>query len=838
MKKNTALLGIFALGFSAAAQVTQIDEVNVTASSETELPVYHASAPRTTDVVHMDLKVSFDWDNSYLNGDATLTLTPHFYDLDTFVLDAQGMDIAKVERVGEGRSASLNYEYDGRKLRIAMGRTLSRRDTVKVRIVYTSKPNELEVEGGGAISEAKGLYFINPTNEEGGWMRQVWTQGEPTSNSAWFPTVDEPNERMTHEIAITVPSTYKTLSNGRLEFKTNNRDGSRTDFYLMDLPHAPYLVMMAVGEYAMASEEWRGIPVNYFVEPEYADVAKEVYPNTVEMLDFFSDKLGVEYPWQKYDQVTTREYVSGAMENTTGVIFGDFMYGDSLSWADGDGEDVVAHEMFHHWFGDYVTCESWANLPLNESFATYGEILWKEHKYGRDAAEWHAYNDLRGYMREFSFGKSEDMIRYDYSSVLSMFDGHSYAKGGRILHMLRRIIGDEAFFEGLRVYLEDNAYTAVEIHNLRLAFEKVTGLDLNWFFNQWFLAKGHPQLQIEHRFDRDAGQYILTVSQNQDLNEMPLYRLPVRVEVHTSLGVKDYEITVQRQREEFRFDVVAKPFLVHFDADQYLLAEIDDQKPDEFLLHQLANGDHILDRYEAIQALRNSTVIKLGTILNIGMRDKFAPIRNMSLNLVEELDDEWRGKVKASVEKLLADEEPSIRASAYRVWRNVYDEGDAEFYANATRTEISYGVRNAAFDGWWAKDSEAAYNYAKENVLKVRGSFRGALIRALLNDTEKTTPDDVIQLLQTAGPEVQSTLHLWLGNYLLDVNESDANRVLEEARNIHSYHESAKGYFGYGLRIAQSGIDRRMQNPELSSEDEEALNVRQTRLDALRASEQ
>ena len=301
-------------------------------------------------------------------------------------------------------------------------------------------------------------------------------------------------------------------------FQTENEYGTRTDYWKQNLPHAPYLFMMAVGEFAIAKDEWRGKPVHYYVEKKYADVAKEIYPNTVEMLEFFSTKLGYDYPWDKYHQVVVRDYVSGAMENTGAVIFGDFIQGNKRFLIDNAGEDIVAHEMFHHWFGDLVTCESWSNLPLNESFATYGEYLWNEHKYGKDQADLHIDQDLSVYLGQSRINK-ETLIRFNYDNRMEMFDAHSYQKGGRVLHMLRNYIGDDAFFAGLNLYLKDNEFQTVEIHNLRLAFEEVTGEDLNWFFNQWFLSAGHQIIEVEKNFA--DGKLAVTIQQTQDGPDVP-----------------------------------------------------------------------------------------------------------------------------------------------------------------------------------------------------------------------------------------------------------------------------------------------------------------------------
>ena len=201
---------------------------------------------------------------------------------------------------------------------------------------------------------------------------------------------------------ITVEDRFKTLSNGLLENSTKNADGTRTDYWVMNKPHAPYLFMMAIGEFAVVKDDWNGMLLEYYVEPAYEKDAKMIFNYTDEMLTFFSDRLGVKYPWPKYAQVVVRDYVSGAMENTTGVIFGDFVQQTTRELIDGHkgNERIVAHELIHHWFGDLVTCESWSNLPLNEAFANYGEYLWFEHKYGKDAADLHRYQETQGYFAQ------------------------------------------------------------------------------------------------------------------------------------------------------------------------------------------------------------------------------------------------------------------------------------------------------------------------------------------------------------------------------------------------------------------------------------------------------
>jgi aminopeptidase N len=428
--------------------------------SESEPKEYRASYTRSIDIIHTKLEVSFNWEKQYLFGKATITLKPYFYPIKEITLDAKGFDIKEVAMVNahsmQTEKKELPFTYDKTKLTISLDKEYTRNDTLKIFIDYVAMPNERETKSGNAITSDKGLYFINPLGKEKNKPTQIWTQGEPESNSCWFPTVDKPNERMTQEIFITLDSAHKnfvTLSNGLLISSKKNSDSSRTDYWKQSLPAAPYLTMMAIGDFTIVKDKWRNIDVNYYVEHDYAKYAKNIFGNTPEMLEFFSNKLGTPYPWEKFSQIVVRDYVSGAMENTTAVLHGEFMNQTDRELLDHNNEDVISHELFHHWFGDYVTCESWANLTLNEGFATYGEYLWKEYKYGRDEADAHAYNSMQRYLSSTK-KNPKHLIRYYYNDPDDVFDAHSYNKGGAVLHMLRNYVGDDAFFTALKLYLQ------------------------------------------------------------------------------------------------------------------------------------------------------------------------------------------------------------------------------------------------------------------------------------------------------------------------------------------------------------------------------------------------
>ena len=450
---------------------------------DSALAIYRATAPHINDLVDTRLDVKFDYSKSYLYGKAWIKLKPHFYPTDSLTLDAKGMDIHEVSLM-KGKSRSpLKYNYDGSTLNIHLNRTYVSKENYTVYIDYTSKPNELKEKGSAAITDAKGLYFINPLGKEQNKPTQVWTQGETESNSAWFPTIDKPDQKCTEEISLTVPSKYVTLSNGKLIAKKNNADGTRTDTWKMDHPNAPYLFFMGVGDYAVIKDSYKGKEVSYYVEKEYAPVARRIFGLTPEMIAFYSRVLGVDFPWTKYSQMTARDYVSGAMENTTATLHTDALQQDARQLTDGNKyEDYIAHELFHQWFGDLVTTESWSNLTVNESFANFSETLWAEHKHGKDAGDATNFHDMEKYLADPS-NPSKNLVRFHYQDREDMFDMVTYSKGGRILNMLRNYVGDSAFFKSLNLYLTRHKYGNAEAQDLRLAFEEVTGQDLNWYWN-------------------------------------------------------------------------------------------------------------------------------------------------------------------------------------------------------------------------------------------------------------------------------------------------------------------------------------------------------------------
>lgn len=786
-----------------------------------ERPVYNESKTKIFDLIHTKLDVRFNWEKAHMYGKAELTLSPHFYSQNELVLNARGMDINKVELIGLGEDSlptqtELKYDYDSLLITIELGKIYSKNDSLKIFIDYTSKPNELTEGGSDAIRSDKGLYFINEKGEDKDKPQQIWTQGETESNSAWFPTLDSPNQKSTEEIAITVDEKYKTLSNGILSYSEINGDGTRTDFWEMNMPHAPYLFMMAIGDFALVKDTWRDIEVNYYVEHKYEEYAKDIFGLTPEMLEFFSNKLGVDYPWQKYSQVIVRDYVSGAMENTSAVIFGEFAHQTKREMIDGSaGEDVISHELFHHWFGDLVTCESWANLPLNESFATYGEILWREYKYGDDKAAEGLQSDLNSYLQRSKHGDLKDVVRFDYAKREDMFDGHSYQKGGRILHMLRNYIGDDAFFASLKLYLESNKCTDVEMHQFRLACEKVTGEDLNWFFNQWFYASGHPELNIDYSYNDSLKTQTITVKQMQKLDKIPLYYIPLNIDIYVGGEIETKEVIIDKVLNTFTFEVSSKPDLVNFDADKMLLCEkVDNHESIEEWSFMYHNAPRYLDRYEAIkEASKSGDDIATKTILH-ALSDKYSYLRRTSIRGIKKAANKNKEEIKSKLLDLAKnDNDSKVRGDAIAALATYFkDDENAKAVMINGISEESYYVIGKSLSSLSKVSYEDAMKFAKslendsnsriknsvcaiyaehggeeqnaffiKTAVNMDGFSKYSFItnygKYLKNQSNKTIKESLFILKDVAKNEDAWWMRMTGVNVILDLEEMYANRI-------------------------------------------------------------
>lgn len=674
---------------------------------------YRPERPRKSDILYTRLDVAFDWEKQQVPASAVLMFKPHFYPQNILELDAKGFDIkgiALMDTVGDYGSLSteeiqgkvkkkLEYTYDKRKLLIKLDQSYTRKDTVFVKIDYIARPNDVPRDKPGDSASDKGLYFINADGMDEGKPKQIWTQGETEGSSCWFPTIDAPNQKFTQDIYITVDSTYKTLSNGLLVAQNEGKNGLRTDHWKQTLPHAPYLTMLAVGDFVVAKDMMpNGLELSYYVEPKYGQDAHAIFGRTPEMMGFFANVFGIEYPWEKYAQIAVRDFVAGAMENTTATVHEEGVQNDARSLVDGNSDAVIAHELAHHWFGDYVTAEEWGQLPLNESFANYSEYLWSEYNNGKYEADWQNLQEMKAYLAE-SETKQVPMIRYFYKDRENMFDSHSYAKGGRILHMLRNYVGDDAFFASLQQYLKSHAFGTAEIDDLRMSFEKVTGEDLNWFFDQWFHKPGHPNIKIQQEYAAATGKVLLKLKQTQDTLATTVYRLPLKVDVWVNGKKSQYNVLVDKVNQTLEFPAAKKPDLVVFDAEAQLLGVVEHEKNRREMEFQYTHSDRFLHKYEALASLEGNLTDTLArAILVKAMTDPFWKFRQMAISNFSEYD----GDGFADIEKVIQsaarqDAHPQVRSEAMITLASFGDNNSDSIFREAL-SDSSYQVVSVAIE--------------------------------------------------------------------------------------------------------------------------------------------
>ncbi len=730
--------------------------------------IYRAEATKINDLVHTKLDVKFDYAKSYMYGKEWLTAHPHFYPTDSLTLDAKGMNINQVALFVNGKTTPLKYTYDSMFLRITLNKTYKANENYTIYIDYVAKPDEWKEGGSAAISGAKGLYFINPRGEDKDKPTEIWTQGETEHNSVWMPTLDKPNQKSTDEISMTVPDKYVTLSNGLLTSQKKNADGTRTDTWKMDLPQSVYLFFMGVGDYSIIKDSYKGKDVAYYVEKKYAPVARGIFGNTPEMIKFYSQTLGIDYPWQKYDQIVGRDYVSGAMENTTATLHGEGAYQDARQLKDGnDWEDVIAHELFHQWFGDLVTCESWANITVNESFADFSETIWNEYKYGQDKGDEKNYDDMQTYLNSNSADKQ--LVRFHYADKEDVFDAVSYPKGGRVLNMLRHYLGNDAFYASLNKYLNDNKFKNGEAQQLRLAFESVTGQDLNWYWNEWYYGTGHPVLDISYVYDDAAHKASVIVQQKQT---QQVFKMPVNIDIYNGANKTRHQVWIQNAVDTFTFDYTTRPDLINFDGDKILLCEKTDHKTADNYRAQWKYAPLFVDRLEAINYFADS---KMLDELALGLNDKYYGIRSLTLDRLKQIPDAAKNaSILQTVQRIaVSDEHNRTKQRAISMLASTKDPQYKSIYEKAI-TDSSYSVAGAALDGLSKLDSANAYSLAKQYGTDAKGTLDQVATRIIISSGNEADYDMIVNKYD-ALPLSQTKLNITPAfcTYLSKLNDTE-----------------------------------------------------------------
>jgi aminopeptidase N len=591
---------------SFAQPLPVLDKALQVAQQARALPPTRFIPDHDFDTRHIALDLKFNWDREQVTGVETITLKPLLSDLRRIELDAAEMTITSVKMASD----TLKYDQDApnQKLRIELGRSFQPTDELTLLIDYHTDGAQARLAG----LVGAGLRFIKPTVDDPSKPRQIWSQGESEYNHYWFPCYDHPNDFFTSEISATVEKPFSVISNGKLLETKENRDGTRTFHWKIDQPHASYLTSIVVGEYVAVGGEYQGIPVVTNVYPNEVKEGKLTAARLTEMVKFFSEKTGLKYPYAKYAQTTVRDF-GGGMENISATTQTDSMIHDARTELDSNSDGLQSHELAHQWFGDYVTCRDWSDIWLNESFATYFQAMWDEHKLGQDDF---LYSDVKAnqdaYLAAWRQGKRRPIVTKNYTNPDAVFDTYAYPRGGAVLHMLRLTLGEENWWRAINHYLHKYANQPVDTEQFRIAIEESTGQAMDWFFDEWLYKMGHPVFRVTQTYDEAAKVLSLSVEQLQTADpasqfpQVALFQMPVNIEISAAQGTRVERVQIlPKKQQTFTFKVDSKPLLVNFDYHGTLIKELEYDKSIDDLAYQLKRDADVLGRIWALKQLQN-----------------------------------------------------------------------------------------------------------------------------------------------------------------------------------------------------------------------------------------
>jgi aminopeptidase N len=548
------------------------------------------------DIIRMKVEVSFDAPKGLVKGKVTHSFTVLQKQVDSVFFDAPGIIIKSASLSGQ----PLNYSTNKTGVWVKPAVPFKWDQTGAIVFEYEATPR-------------KGIYFIgwnvpeNPVNNPFAVRKQIWTQGQGVDNRYWIPMYDDQNDKFITETVITFNKEYQVLSNGVLQKQVKNKDNTTTWHYAMSKPHAGYLLMLGIGKYAVKkTKSGRGVPMNLYYYPEFADRAEPTYRYSERMIDFLERETGVQYPWESYSQIMVQDFLYGAMENTTATVFGDFFNVDERAYKDRNYVGVNCHELTHQWFGDYITARDWRDTWLQESYATYYPKQFAKEIHGEDEYNW---------QRRDEQNKAIDASKKDRNPIRHSLAGsaRNYPKGSNVISMLEYVLGEDQWKRALNHYLKTHAYANVETNDLQQAIQDKLGRDLSWFFDEWILRGGEPQYTVHYEDVMKANgsrHTEIMVEQTHIRDEVVgLFKMPIVFEVHYNDGSIDK--TTEWIEEQNNIVKIANKAhkeieFVLFDVNSQVMKTVVFKKSFEELEAQVLKATYMLDRYDALIALKET----------------------------------------------------------------------------------------------------------------------------------------------------------------------------------------------------------------------------------------
>ncbi len=561
----------------------------------------------------------------------------------------------------------------------------------------------------------KGMHFTGWNDSTQRARKQIWTQGEDNDNRHWCVLYDYPNDKMITETIISFDSSYQVLSNGNLVSTRINSDGTKTWHYAMTQPHVSYLIMIAIGKYAVEHRMTkRGIPLHLYYYPEYPQRVQPTYRYSAEMIDFMEELLDTPFPWESYAQVPVQDFIFGAMENTTATVFGDFSLCDARGVLDRSYLNTNVHELTHQWFGDFITERNWKNIWLHESFATFYPKLFSRRFLSEDVYQWMRRGEQNSAL---GTGTQDRLpIVHDASGTT-----RRYPKGSAVLDMLRHVIGEANFDHAVSHYLKRHAYANVHTDEFYLAFQDALGMSLDWFFDEWIYRGNEPSYTVSYKDLRDehTRERVTTflVEQMQMVDALsPLFTMPIDFEVHYTDGTRSARReTISRQAQLVSIPNPQNKTIAFtlFDPGSYVLKRVDFKKSFEELKQQAEHAPNMIDRYDAVKFLHeDSTFSEEETELFLTRmfeREKFHAIKG---EIVARMAKSRSSAAQALLRTAINDSDVEVRKAVLNNTRKISPELRGSY--EALLRDSSYWIIESAFNKLCESFPERAAAYAKQ----------------------------------------------------------------------------------------------------------------------------
>ncbi|MEA5542260.1 M1 family metallopeptidase [Limnoraphis robusta Tam1] len=755
----------------------------------------HYNPDRPGQVEHIFLDLVLDIPNQSFHGNCTINLKPVQSGIETLRLDAVNLEIqaVKIDQVDQ------SFDYDGEQLDIYLSQPTQADQLIKIAIAYHVDHPQ------------RGLYFISPNADYPDKPTQVWTQGEDEDSRFWFPCFDYPGQLATSEIRVQVPQPFIAISNG--ELINSEIQGEKIIYHwLQKQIHPTYLMTLAVGEFAEIKDEWNNIPVLYYVEKNREADAHRSMGKTPQMMEFFSQTFGYAYPYPKYAQVCVDDFIFGGMENTSTTLLTDRCLLDEKAAIDNRStESLVAHELAHQWFGDLVVIEHWSHAWIKEGMATYSEVLWTEHEYGKEEAAYYRLAETRNYLSEDRSRYRRPIVTHIYREAIELYDRHLYEKGACVYHMIRTELGDELFTKAIHTFVQNNAHKTVETFDLLRSIQQSTGRNLLFLFDQYVYRGGHPDYKVSYSWDGENKLAKITVKQKQaktsdKISETNLFDLKIPIafgylpkssQDETTPPFQTFTVRIHEAEQSFYFPLSEKPKYISFDAGNNTLKTVSLEYPVAELKAQLQFDPDPISRIFSAEALARKGGLEVVKTLSKALKDE--PFWGVRVEIAKQLNkikldqafaglivglEDSNSRVRQAVVNALA--KIKIPAS-YQALKSIVEKGDVSYSVEASAiTAIGEMVAGNPDEALTEENGIKLLELVLQERMGWNEVLRSAAISGL--SRMKTSEPALNLILSYSVPTVPQALRLAairaLGSISTGQNNINLERILQRLEEL------------------------------------------------------